>query len=177
MNDMPKPTLLSRILSRLSKRLGQPYYTYVFRLPLPCCDWCKSQNEIAEREKRELDNRIAQLEQRIAILEEGAEFGQSSEAFKLKMEAALTIFDHATTAFLKQEYIITSPVEITHAFEAAFDVVDKLVKTHKRGPSGVNGDESSEHSMRDALVARSTLARNGHKPHAETQGSVRMGID
>ena len=174
---MPRPTLFSRLLRRISIRLGQPYYTYVFRLPLPCCEWCKSQNEIAERKSRGLNDQIAQLEQRLATLEANTESGQSSEAFKLKMEAALKIFDHATTAFLKQEYIITNPVEMTHAFKAAYEAVDELVSKHKRRSGRVTKEEAFEQSMRDALVARSSLRRNGHKPDVETQRSVRVSND
>lgn len=164
MNDIPKPTLLSRIACRLTKILGEPHYTYKFKLPLPCCDWCRSRGEISERQRLELDKRIAVLEGQVALLRKRSKSDELGETFDLKLEAALKIFDHAMNAFLKQEYVITDPTDITRAFNAAFEAVEKLTSIHIVRRDPVDEDVAFEKAMRSAVVARSSLRQNGQKP-------------
>lgn len=165
MNEIPKPTLLSRIVSRLTKSWGEQYYTYKFKLPLPCCDWCKSRDEISERQKRELDKRIAILEGQVALLRENSRPDEFRKTFDLKLETALKIFDHVMNAFLKQEYVITDPTNITRAFSAAFEAVEKLTSTHAVRRNPIDEEMGLEKAMRSAVVARSSLRQNGQKPY------------
>ena len=163
MNDIPKPTLLSRIASRLTKSLGEPHYTYKFKLPLPCCDWCRSRDEISGRQRLELDRRIAVMEGQVAPLRESSRSDELGESFDLKLETALKIFDHAMNAFLKQEYVITDPTNIMRAFSAAFEAVEKLTSTHAVRRYPIDEEMALEEAMRSAVVARSSLRQNGQK--------------
>ncbi len=165
MNDIPKPTLLSRIASHLTRSLGEPHYTYKFKLPLACCDWCRSRDEISKRQRLELDKRIAVLEGHVALLGENLRSDELGETFDLKLEAALKIFDHAMNAFLKQEYVITDPTNITRTFSAAFEAVEKLTSTHVVRRYPIDEEVAFEKAMRSAVVARSSLRQNGQKPY------------
>ncbi len=163
-DEIPKPTLLSRIASRLIKGLGEPHYTYRFKLPLPCCEWCRSQDGISVRQRLELDKRIAVLEGQAALLTENSRSDESGATFDLKLEAALKIFDHTMNAFLKQEYIITDPTNITRAFSLAFEEVEKITSTRVVRRNPIEGEAPFEKALRSAVVARPLVHQNGQKP-------------
>lgn len=164
-DEIPKPTLLSRIASRLIKVLGEPHYTYNFKLPLPCCEWCRSQDEMSERQRLKLDKRIAVLEGQVALLREYSSSNELGKPFDLKLEAALKIFDHTMNAFLKQEYIITDPTNITRAFNVAFEAVERITSTRVVRHYPIDEEVAFEKAMRSPVVARSSLRQNGQKPY------------
>lgn len=71
----------------------------------------------------------------------------------------------AMNAFLKREYVITDPTNITRAFSAAFEVADKLTSTHAVRHYPIDEEMALEKAMRSAVVARSSLRQNGQKPY------------
>lgn len=98
------------------------YDTLNLKWPRKCCQWCTEQTQGLDRNLKEVEERLAELDHNVA-------YDRSLAITKLKMEGALQLFNHAVNAEARRGFWITNGTTLVQVFAAAYRAVETAIRT------------------------------------------------